>query len=470
MSFDDNLRSFNENWSIDFLTPRDMVAANFYYTGIGDKVKCSKCNIELGNWKQGDDPVQFHIRFSPICSFVYEILYTVDGRLSTFNNWPVPFLKPIQMAEAGFYFLGFEDSVKCFKCKRHFDSWKKGDIPILEHYRNSFLCPYVKGYEDMFDVCGFYRTSIADLQINLWAKQIEDLLNAEGIMLKLKPIKRSKMATFDARLKSFNKWPKKLNLNINTLSEAGFFYTGNGRNDYTTCFFCDEILCQWTDDDEPWTEHAKWSKKCSYVLLNKGKHFVDQVCNVENDISNQLELYTLISEQKYTYLSGSKMKIQAKKININELQITKILSDKKKDHRSQILDPNSVPDCMLCKICYKEEIKVVFVPCGHAVACLQCAFTLEMCAICRYPFSKLIRVYLCMDKKIDEDLKLVPCSSKMSSNNTLRSMLCKVCHKEELAAIFIPCRHVYTCIKCAEELDNCPICGENIFALIQLYL
>lgn len=147
-----------------------------------------------------------------------------------------------------------------------------------------------------------------------------------------------------------------------------------------------------------------------------------------------------------------------------------MLSDKKKEHLSQILDPNSVPDCMLCKICYKEEIKVVFVPCGHAVACLQCAFTLEMCAICRYPFSKLIRVYICMDKKIDEDLKLVPCSSKMSSNNTLRSMLCKVCHKEEMAAIFIPCRHVYTCIKCAEEIDNCPICAENIFALIQLYL
>lgn len=65
-------------------------------------------------------------------------------------------------------------------------------------------------------------------------------------------------------------------------------FLGSGRNDYTTCFFCDEILCQWDDDDEPWTEHAKWSKNCSYVLLNKGKHFVDQVCNVENDISNQL--------------------------------------------------------------------------------------------------------------------------------------------------------------------------------------
>lgn len=43
------------------------------------------------------------------------------------------------------------------------------------------------------------------------------------------------------------------------------------------CFYCSQGLKDWEDDDEPWTEHAKWSCKCSYLLLSKGKKFVDQV-------------------------------------------------------------------------------------------------------------------------------------------------------------------------------------------------
>jgi len=154
----------------------------------------------------------------------------------------------------------------------------------------------------------------------------------------------------------------------------------------------------------------------------------------------------------------------------NGLQITKTLSGKNQQHLSQMIDPNYVPDCMLCKICYEEKIKVIFVPCGHAISCIECAFSLEHCAICRHPFSNVIRIYLFMDTVNDKDLKLVPCSSKMSSNNTLNLMICKVCHQEEMAAVFLPCRHVYTCVECAKEMDDCPICAENVFAFIQLYL
>jgi len=135
-----------------------------------------------------------------------------------------------------------------------------------------------------------------------------------------------------------------------------------------------------------------------------------------------------------------------------------------------MLNSNSVPDCMECKICFKEEIKVIFVPCGHAVACIECALTLKQCAVCRYPFSKLIRIYLSMDKGNYEDLKLQPCGSKMSSSNKLNPMICKTCHNEDMSAVFLPCRHVYNCIKCAEKMDECPICTENVFSFIQFFL
>jgi len=59
-------------------------------------------------------------------------------------------------------------------------------------------------------------------------------------------------------------------------------FLGNGQTDLLTCFFCNIRLNKWEDADEPWIEHVKKSKSCAYVILNKGKHFVDQVLGVDN--------------------------------------------------------------------------------------------------------------------------------------------------------------------------------------------
>lgn len=130
-------------------------------------------------------------------------------------------------------------------------------------------------------------------------------------------------------------------------------------------------------------------------------------------------------------------------------------------------DPSTMPDSMLCKICYKEETEVAFIPCGHVIACVQCAMTLEHCAVCRKPFNTAMRVYVHKDEEIDLDL---PCSSSQCSDEPLDPMLCKVCHKEEMEAAFIPCRHVYACVKCAAEIHECPICSDACCATMQVYL
>lgn len=61
-------------------------------------------------------------------------------------------------------------------------------------------------------------------------------------------------------------------------------FLGDGETDFVTCFFCNVRLSMWEDGDEPWIEHAKWSKTCAFVKLNKGKNFVSQVLGVDNDV------------------------------------------------------------------------------------------------------------------------------------------------------------------------------------------
>ena len=36
-------------------------------------------------------------------------------------------------------------------------------------------------------------------------------------------------------------------------------------------------LRHWTEDDYPWTEHARWSKDCAYLRQMKGEEFIQRV-------------------------------------------------------------------------------------------------------------------------------------------------------------------------------------------------
>ena len=56
------------------------------------------------------------------------------------------------MAEAGFYYLGIEDLVKCFKCLVCIDSWQLGVVPTTEHLRNSPLCPHVLRHRGKYQI------------------------------------------------------------------------------------------------------------------------------------------------------------------------------------------------------------------------------------------------------------------------------------------------------------------------------
>lgn len=66
-------------------------------------------------------------------------------RLETFNcGWPLDFLQPKIMANAGFHYKGIKDRVECAYCSREFDDWKREDDPLVEHKRNSPQCPFFR--------------------------------------------------------------------------------------------------------------------------------------------------------------------------------------------------------------------------------------------------------------------------------------------------------------------------------------
>ncbi|KAK7488993.1 hypothetical protein BaRGS_00019797 [Batillaria attramentaria] len=66
-------------------------------------------------------------------------------RCNTFSGWPhVETHTPEEMSDAGFYYTGHSDLVRCFYCKGGLKSWAEHLRPWVEHARFFPECPYVK--------------------------------------------------------------------------------------------------------------------------------------------------------------------------------------------------------------------------------------------------------------------------------------------------------------------------------------
>ncbi|KAJ7412655.1 Inhibitor of apoptosis protein [Willisornis vidua] len=157
------LRTFH-SWPLTFLSPTDLAKAGLYYLGTADRVACFTCGGHLCNWEPQDNAVSEHRRHYPNCSFVENLtrdqpsynvsnlsMQTHEARVKTFISWPtrIP-VQPEQLADAGFYYVGRNDDVKCFCCDGGLRCWESGDDPWIEHAKWFPRCEYllrVKGRE-----------------------------------------------------------------------------------------------------------------------------------------------------------------------------------------------------------------------------------------------------------------------------------------------------------------------------------
>lgn len=66
-------------------------------------------------------------------------------RLRTFDSWVNPHVNGRDLAEAGLFFTGVGDCVKCAFCSNILKQWERGDVPFNEHKKHFPKCPFVLG-------------------------------------------------------------------------------------------------------------------------------------------------------------------------------------------------------------------------------------------------------------------------------------------------------------------------------------
>ncbi|KAL8563069.1 hypothetical protein ACOMHN_033725 [Nucella lapillus] len=239
--------------------------------------------------------------------------------------------------------------------------------------------------------------------------------------------KRSDMAVAQVRIQTFTNWQHEGSHPAARMAEAGFYYTGHA--DLVRCFYCRGGLKTWEQSDQPWVEHCRWFPRCPYVRLAKGQRFVDIVQRMTISNNNDGTIKPTIREEQVTEEVQKMEEEESRNLAQASGQMVDSASavDTEDPYQEVLAREGLGPDAdidddtlqelssrleeeaeearnvTLCKMCQAEEVTVLFLPCGHLVACAMCAPALRTCAICRQTVKGSVRVRMTDDVTDNHD-------------------------------------------------------------------
>uniref|UniRef100_A0A8D0FVG1 RING-type E3 ubiquitin transferase n=1 Tax=Strix occidentalis caurina TaxID=311401 RepID=A0A8D0FVG1_STROC len=298
-------------------------------------------------------------------------------RLRTFWRWPGT--SPVSardLVKAGFFFVGPRDEVQCFCCGGVLKDWAPGDCPVVEHLKFFPSCKFICG-EDVGNQEMLPLQEIFDTVDGQFLSLLQGI-DSEETALPNAP-EYPEMVTEEMRLATFQNWPQYTDMHPEQLARAGFFYTGQG--DVVRCFYCDGGVRNWSFGDDPWREHAKWYPGCEFLLRSRGREFVS---SVQESFST-----TLLSPVScaYSVYSGWALIILT-------VWAFFFFFGKDESRMSTEEQLRRLQEERMCKVCMDRDVSVVFVPCGHLVACGECALNLRLCPICRAVIQGNVRTFM----------------------------------------------------------------------------
>ena len=161
-------KSSYDKWQFGHKQSSDVLSnAGYFYTGEQDIVRCFCCDLGLAEWDAKDNAWREHARHNPKCWFlksqkgdsyikeiqldwkkIYNPKHTAfddkQSRVATFDGWRLDIEQtPDILADAGFFYTGEEDVVRCHYCDGGLRHWEPGDVPWEEHAKWFSFCKYV---------------------------------------------------------------------------------------------------------------------------------------------------------------------------------------------------------------------------------------------------------------------------------------------------------------------------------------
>ncbi|XP_075226321.1 death-associated inhibitor of apoptosis 2-like [Lycorma delicatula] len=462
------LQSF-ESWPKPYIvTPESLARAGFYYTRESDTVKCAFCNVMVGHWEEGDDPIAEHRRHFPDCTFLLAIQtippqtenqefvdFPPDGitirtpsengdsvslrdlgvqshkrakhpkysmheaRLQTFVNWPGDVLQtPDDLASAGFYYAGCGDQVKCFHCDGGLRMWDPHDDPWVEHARWYPECGYiilVKGQSFVENVLKDYPPLDA-----------EELAHLEGVKQNEREGSfvhppRPLVPITEAELQELLSSPEavaalQVGLEVSRVKVAlrQRAETGGLPFHSTEALINAALDVQLEEVPEPEISEAWGTPPSSPVTLWPR-------CNEQTQSETASEDNATEPEDAVDYTSAT----------FDDQFPTPIEPPSDDEIENGVIDDEVRQEV--------DEAPTV-IGAGDRASPPISNFTPE-----------------------DTTQKV---SLEEENRRLKEARLCKICMDREIEIVFLPCGHLVTCVQCAHSLSDCPLCRKEILGTL----
>lgn len=434
----DRLKTFT-NWPVTFIvTPKSLADAGFYYVQQGDKVRCAYCSVIIGQWEAGDNPMTEHRRHSPGCSFVsaqscrstsnsdnsnssgitfrkqfedfsdqtlkslgvqfhkvakHPKYSRTDIRLSTYTAWPgnIP-QTPEDLAEAGFYYVGSDDQVRCFHCDGGLRRWDPSDDPWVEHARWFPTCGFVtlmKGEQFIDDAMVQRPPVVPEVEISGSPKM--SIHRPTGHLARVHQVSEEELDVLmnspitSAALQIGLDFSRVKTAIRQKLEQTGVpFSSSHDLIEATLDIQLDEVSSQ--DTEETWSTPLHSPVRHRSPNIRPGRRLRDRVTTPPPDSSE--------SDTNETYQPSVTLpnrQTTEKPPESASAQNSASEADRKVTLEEEI---RRLKEARLCKICMDNEVCIVFLPCGHLVTCVNCAHSIASCPLCRQTIKATVRTFL----------------------------------------------------------------------------
>merc|ERR1719431_1617638 len=341
----------------------------------------------------------------------------------TFREWP-PALRqqPKELADAGFYYIGLSDQVKCFYCDGGLRNWQPEDVPWVEHARWFSRCVFVrlvKG-DEYVQKCLLERppekagmsfdkprpVTEEDIRRAMSQAIVRQVLSMgidhSRVKMAIKKQLEGSGNPFDTAESlisaafSVQRAQERRTL-VENLNPVGALLGRLGESGGS-----DRVTERWEIGQSQTGDNPEESE------------FMEEQSQAHsNTISLNRTQETNSSEPPHPLPPSSPIMSPQ---NILSTQSTSLLTTPASDKHEEsfqslpLLPANSAekekPDTDLesenarlkeqrtCKICMDGEVGVVFLPCGHLCCCVNCAPALKDCPVCRTKIQGTVRTFL----------------------------------------------------------------------------
>ncbi|CAH0720027.1 unnamed protein product, partial [Brenthis ino] len=318
------------------------------------------------------------------------------ARLATFAQWPADRVHaPKTLADAGFFYTGVDDQVRCFYCDGGLGKWEAGDAPWSEHAHWFPHCGYVllvKGPE-FVDTCrnrvSVQRTFSADRGLSsrtrnpsvnfpVTPSQIEECMEngpalaALGAGLDAARVRRAIVRRLRATGLPFS------------TSEA----------------LIDAVLDEQLNE-EAWSVSPHSQRLARDILAETLRDFAPRAgiipSNVDSEPADSDTSRTDSPVQPSTLRNIPTTSNTLRDTEESSRKPTNNIEKESSPEKKQLTleeENRQLKEARMCKVCMDNEVSVVFLPCGHLVSCAGCGAALRACPLCRAAVRALVRAYL----------------------------------------------------------------------------